>query len=195
MSEGPERTCLGCGKPLPKDGLLRYVAAPDGTLVADLKGKLPGRGAYTCQSAACIAAAVKKKGFSRSFRRPVQADGAALLDSILHQLRERIGSYLSLAAKGGKLVSGSDAVAEALRKPGKVGTLFLASDSSEETARRFVRLAEREGAEVVSLFDKDTLGRLIGKEFRTVVAVETGGFSASIRRETTMYRNFDRGVE
>jgi hypothetical protein len=41
----PQRTCVGCRKVLPKRSLIRIVRTPDGVLV-DLKGKLPGRGAY-----------------------------------------------------------------------------------------------------------------------------------------------------
>jgi predicted RNA-binding protein YlxR (DUF448 family) len=48
--QSPQRSCLGCGAVRDKGDLLRFVLAPDNVPVPDLKGKLPGRGAYICMS-------------------------------------------------------------------------------------------------------------------------------------------------
>lgn len=52
MSSGPIRMCLGCNARLPKSALIRYVWC-NGTAVADLKERLPGRGAYHCRNEQC----------------------------------------------------------------------------------------------------------------------------------------------
>jgi predicted RNA-binding protein YlxR (DUF448 family) len=44
----------------------------DGQLVPDPEARLPGRGAYVCQAASCMAEAVRRQGFERSFRAPVR---------------------------------------------------------------------------------------------------------------------------
>ena len=48
-SETAERTCLVTRETKPPEGLLRFVRAPDGSVVPDVKGKLPGGGVWvTC---------------------------------------------------------------------------------------------------------------------------------------------------
>ena len=42
----PLRSCVVTREKLPKSELLRIVRTPDGKIVADLTGKLNGRGAY-----------------------------------------------------------------------------------------------------------------------------------------------------
>ncbi len=44
----------------------------DGALVADPAARLPGRGAYTCSTPACMQRAGERGGFSRAFRQPVR---------------------------------------------------------------------------------------------------------------------------
>ena len=66
----PVRTCAGCGRKAPQAELVRF-AAPDGTLEADPKRRLPGRGVYTCASADCFERARERGGFARTLRRSV----------------------------------------------------------------------------------------------------------------------------
>ena len=42
----PERTCIVTRRAAAPAELIRFVVAPDGEVVADLKGRLPGRGAW-----------------------------------------------------------------------------------------------------------------------------------------------------
>ena len=99
----PQRSCLGCGTTRDKGDLLRFVLGPDGTLVPDLKGNLPGRGAYTCPKDECLRQAVKRKRFAASFKTPVTGlDTESLLAGIRTLVVERIRGYLSLAAKAGR---------------------------------------------------------------------------------------------
>jgi predicted RNA-binding protein YlxR (DUF448 family) len=58
---------MGCGRKAPKHELVRFVA-PDGTLTLDPSGRAPGRGAYTCPSAACFERAKRRRAFSRTLR-------------------------------------------------------------------------------------------------------------------------------
>ena len=54
MAAIPIRTCIGCRDKFPKNDLLRFVQDAVGNLQTDRMGKLPGRGAYVCQSQTCI---------------------------------------------------------------------------------------------------------------------------------------------
>ena len=57
----PVRRCVGCNAQRPKRELVRVVRSPEGEISIDLRGKAPGRGAYLCPSAACLAKARKAK--------------------------------------------------------------------------------------------------------------------------------------
>lgn len=60
----PMRQCLGCREMKPKSELFRVVRMTDGNVQLDLKGKLPGRGAYLC-SIQCMEKAIKARSLER----------------------------------------------------------------------------------------------------------------------------------
>ena len=68
MAAMPVRTCIGCRDKFPKKDLLRFVQAATGKLQADLTGKLPGRGAYVCQSQVCINITFKSQKINAHLR-------------------------------------------------------------------------------------------------------------------------------
>lgn len=187
----PQRTCLGCRTAQGKDDLLRFVIAPDGTLVPDILAKLPGRGAYTCFNRDCVIKAVTRRQFSRAFRGEVKHPPATeFVAQITGRLEDRIASYLALANKAGKVVSGSDMVIERLRRGGGVGVVLLAGDISADIGEKVAHLAEREGVPCLRFLDKDRFGGLLGKGLRSVVAILGSGFVPSILKEAERYGNF-----
>lgn len=74
----PYRTCLGCRRRQPKHDLVRLAADSTGVLLLDSGRQLPGRGAYVCPNADCLAEALKKHAFLRTLRAPVRADAERL---------------------------------------------------------------------------------------------------------------------
>ena len=80
----PIRTCVACRTSDAKRGLLRVVRQPDGAVVYDSKGKLPGRGAYVCAQSPCIALARKQKKLERSLK------ASALPDSLYQELESQV---------------------------------------------------------------------------------------------------------
>ena len=63
----PLRRCTGCNESKPKKELVRVAKNNEGEVSLDVTGKKPGRGAYVCPSAACLAKARKAKRFERAF--------------------------------------------------------------------------------------------------------------------------------
>ncbi|WP_079032335.1 YlxR family protein [Streptomyces specialis] len=63
----PERTCVGCRQRSARNGLLR-VALDGDRCVPDLRGTLPGRGAYVHPTPACLELAVRRRAFPRALR-------------------------------------------------------------------------------------------------------------------------------
>jgi predicted RNA-binding protein YlxR (DUF448 family) len=193
--EEPKRTCIGCRESLEKSKLLRFVLAPDGSVVPDLLNKLPGRGAYTCMKATCIYKACERNQFSRAFKTNVPvADPKVLQAWVIRSMEERIASYLALANKAGKVVSGSDLVADMIKRKASVRKLILlAVDISEDIGNRLRGLADLHGVAHATLFSKDYFGELLGKGLRSAVAVQGDGFVDTMTNEIDRYRNFLRG--
>ena len=63
----PQRQCLGCREMKNKKDLIRAVRSPEGEISLDFKGKKPGRGAYVCPDAGCLAKARKSRALERAF--------------------------------------------------------------------------------------------------------------------------------
>lgn len=63
----PMRQCVGCREMKEKRELIRVVKSPEGEVSLDFKGKKPGRGAYLCPDAACLARARKSRALERAF--------------------------------------------------------------------------------------------------------------------------------
>ena len=70
----PQRQCLGCREMKNKRDLIRAVRSPEGEITLDFKGKKPGRGAYVCPDAGCLARAKKSRALERAFQTGVPAE-------------------------------------------------------------------------------------------------------------------------
>ena len=68
------RMCIGCREMMPKKELTRIVKSPEGTIDIDLKGKAPGRGAYLCNSKACVDKAAKHKLLEKNFEQKIDQE-------------------------------------------------------------------------------------------------------------------------
>ena len=70
------RTCVGCRESGDRraDDLVRLVLSPDGDIVVDLGGKLPGRGAWVHTRLACLERVAKRPQSLRLGHRPSGMD-------------------------------------------------------------------------------------------------------------------------
>jgi ribosomal protein L7Ae-like RNA K-turn-binding protein len=92
----------------------------------------------------------------------------------------KLYSYLGLAQRAGKLVSGEEAVEAAVRR-GRVRLVIIAADASSNTKAKFSNMAGHRRIDYVLVGDKDTLGKAIGKPQRAVIGVVDRGFASLIR--------------
>lgn len=133
------RMCAVSRKVRPIDELIRFVVAPSGDVVADLKRKLPGRGLWVAASRRMVAEAVRRHQFSRGFKRDVRA--AATLPADTETLLERSCiDALAMAAKAGQVVSGYAKV-EGLLEQGRAEALIHASDGAADGIRKLDAIA------------------------------------------------------
>lgn len=139
----PERMCIVSRRATESVELVRFVRAPDGTVVPDLKRRLPGRGAHVALSRAMVDEAVRRRLFGRAFKAQVSGpdDLGERLDALLVKA---VQGSLGLARKAGQLVAGAAKVEAALRS-GRALALVQASDAAPDGLRK-MEGARRAGA-------------------------------------------------
>lgn len=185
----PQRTCLGCRQVMDQARLVRFVCAPDGEVLADLKGRLPGRGAYLCNSRQCIDKAVARKQFDRAFHqscKPVNAD--LLAREVARELLAHMASLLGMARKSASFVAGSNAVLDALTRQKPLAVIILARDISAQIGDRVSRKAGHLKITTTELFDKTELGRILGRAERSVVGLPDGKLAEAFLADLHRYQ-------
>jgi predicted RNA-binding protein YlxR (DUF448 family) len=130
----PVRTCLATRENVPIEQMIRFVAAPDGSVVPDLSRNLPGRGAWVTASRGAIERAIAQKVFARAFRGKAAADEKLI--GLVERLIERSAlEALSLANKAGRIVTGNAKVESAIVS-GKAIALFHSADGAADGKRK-----------------------------------------------------------
>ncbi|MDY8107838.1 RNA-binding protein [Fulvimarina sp. 2208YS6-2-32] len=141
-----DRTCIVSREKSDPDRLIRFVLGPGSEVVADLRRRLPGRGAHVRCDRTLVAEAMRRKLFARAFRAEVKgpADLAGDVDRLL--VRSALGA-LGMAKKAGQVVTGSAKVEMAARS-GEAILILHALEASED-GRRKITAARYAGADGV----------------------------------------------
>lgn len=129
-----DRSCIVTRESGSVENMIRFVAGPDGSVVPDLKGNLPGRGCWVTATRRYVDEAVKRKLFARGLKDSVvaHADLGALVDRLL--TRSALGSF-ALARKSGVVVSGSAKVDAAIRS-GRAVLVLHAMEAAADGIRK-----------------------------------------------------------
>ena len=134
-----ERLCIATRSLQPLSAMIRFVPAPDGTVVPDLKRRLPGRGVWVTARRDALAEAVRRQAFARSLKRPVRV-GPDLVATTEELLRRAVLEMLAMANKAGLVVAGFAKVQAALA--GKdAAALIRAVEASADGVRKITALA------------------------------------------------------
>ncbi len=140
--KGAMRKCIVTGETAEKADLIKFVAGPDGQLVADLAEKLPGRGAWVSASPHLIEDAARKGRFKRHID-AVCADPTMLVSHLASQIEKRFLQQLSMLRRAGLAVCGGGAI----REKGLMQMLLIADDASVREARQLISAVQPEWAE------------------------------------------------
>ena len=138
---GVERACALTREVKPVAELIRFVAAPDGAIVPDIKRKLPGRGVWVTARRAAIDDAIKRNVFARSLKREVRAS-ADLGAAVERQLEVAALDALSMVHKAGRVAIGFGRTEAALAADPVVAVLS-ASDGAADGARKIAAAVAR----------------------------------------------------
>jgi predicted RNA-binding protein YlxR (DUF448 family) len=125
----------------PISELIRFVIAPDGTAVADLKNALPGRGLWLTASRAVLNEAIKRKVFSRGFKREVQLP-PDLAEQTERLLERAVLDALAMAGKA-KMVAAGFTKTQAALEHEEVIALVHAAGAAADGVRKLQANASR----------------------------------------------------
>lgn len=128
----------------PVEELIRFVIGPAGDVVPDVKHKLPGRGLWVTAARDVLAQAVKRKCFSRGFKREVQV-APDLVARTEQSLMRATTDALAIAAKAGDVVSGFAKVEAALAES-PVTALLHAAEAAPDGVRKLAAAARQTAA-------------------------------------------------
>lgn len=167
----PIRRCILTRTSLPTSRLVRFVVAPDSTVVPDVAEKLPGRGLWLRAERDIIDRACSTDLFAKASGEKV-VPPSDLSDRLEQLLAARCFDLIGLARRAGQAVSGHEKVRGALRGDGERRgdgvALLIASDGPADAAPRMKALTR--GAVILQTFDGAELGAVFGRE-RVVYAV------------------------
>lgn len=183
-----QRTCLGCRETKDKDELVRLVAGPDGFVVVDYKGNLPGRGAYVCPKESCVREAFLRKQIPRVFEGARTEGAEELLGQLKKRVWERILSIISLSRKAGKVVDGREAVEKGMEK-GTINLLVFAEDLSPLSFKEMKETCVKRGIVYYTYLSKDEMGGLIGKGERGALGIADASFSSLLGKEFERFKS------
>jgi hypothetical protein len=129
-----ERLCAATRRVRPVADLIRFVVGPDGEAVPDLKHKLPGRGVWVTATQEALGEAIKRKVFTRGFKREVRLPPD--LVGRTEQLLERaVLDALAIAGKARNVVTGFAKVEAALERDDVV-LLVHAAEAAEHGVKK-----------------------------------------------------------
>jgi len=191
-----QRNSIVTRQPHDKANLIRFCVAPDGCIVPDLKGTLPGRGAWVELSRQAVEQAVKRKIFARSIKRCVVVP-ENLGDQVETLLIASALGGLTMARRGGGVVTGAQKVEAAVRT-GKAAMVLHATQAAEDGKRKIAQAifaAKGQGlgdVPVETIFDESQLARAFGGNHVIHAAIIKGLASAGVLekiRRLKIYRH------
>jgi predicted RNA-binding protein YlxR (DUF448 family) len=129
-SRGAERFCVVTRAVRPAEDMIRFVIAPNGEAVADLKHNLPGRGVWVTATRDTLTAAVKANAFARGFRREVRL-AANFVQGVERLIESAALDALAMARKAGSVAMGFAQVETALKREAVIALVHAAEASPD----------------------------------------------------------------
>ncbi|CCM77982.1 RNA-binding protein [Rhizobium mesoamericanum] len=193
------RMCIVTRESGSPDELIRFVAAPDGTVIADLKRQLPGRGCWVKIDRSLVDKAIAKKLFARALKADVKA-AADLGQTVETLLGQQLMQMMNMARKAGQFVTGSAKVDAAVRS-GAAIAVFHATNAAEDGVRKIdqARKAWHLGMEAEEeipsfrLFSEDEMEGVMGQNTFIHAAVLAGQAGEGVVKRAKMLEQYRSG--
>lgn len=184
---GPsDRRCIVGGDGLSAGDGVRFVVGPEGAIVPDILGKLPGRGLWVRADRSSVEEAVSKRRFARAARQAVSVP-SDLADQVERLLTKRCIDLIALARRAGEAVAGYEK-ARGWLSAGTGALLVEASDGASDGRAKMIAIAGDVPRLDVLLADE--LGQAFGRERAVHVVLANGGLADKLCREARRLEGF-----
>jgi uncharacterized protein len=192
---GTQRFCAVTGAVKPVEELMRFVIAPDGTAVPDLKRRLPGRGIWITATRQALRAAMARKTFARGFKREVRV--ASDLVETTERLIERAAlDALAMCHKAGRVAIGFANVEAALARAPIAAVLNAAEAAANGVRKLTAAVRRRADIAEIPVFDAFTSAQLdlaLGRSNVVHAALLAGPESATFLARSARLERFRTG--
>ncbi len=182
------RRCVVTRAVRPKAELLRFVIGPDGMVVPDLAGTLPGRGVWVSSRREALEKACKANMFARSAKVAARVPEDLTL-RVESMLARRCIELLGLARRAGQAVSGYEKVRDWIARD-RAGLLIEAADGSADGRGKVTGAAR--ATPVICCLTAEELGAAFGRDRAVHVALAAGGFARRLHDEMRRLAGFRR---
>ncbi len=182
--QGPVRRCLVSGEHRPKSELLRFVISPDGGVVFDDSGRLPGRGLWLRAERDMIETAASKRLFSKAARQSVTVPDD-LAGLVAAGLKRRCLDRLGLARRAGLVAVGFEKV-RAQARAGLTALRLEAADGAADGRRKVTGIAPN--VPVIDAFTGAELGQALGRDHAVHVGLVADRLTEALAGEATRYQ-------
>src|SRR6476660_4666731 len=152
---GTQRFCAVTGTVRPVEEMMRFVVAPDGAAVPDLKRRLPGRGIWITATRQALGVAIARKAFTRGFKRDVRF-APDFLDMTERLIERAALDALAIVHKAGTAAIGFSNVDAALTRARVVALLNAAEASPHGRKKLLSALHQREDFAEIAVIDAFT---------------------------------------
>jgi uncharacterized protein len=174
---------VGCAEGDEPASFVRFVLGPDSVVVADLLGRLGGRGAWVHPRLECLKKACTR-GFAKSFRTHVATDLSAIGEQLVLSSARRVDGLLLAAARNRTLVQGRDAVREVAEK----AVLLMLAEDARSVAKDAMVMALAQQGKVLVWGNKDHYGQLLGRQEVGILALMEPGIAEAVEKTVSMAR-------
>ena len=200
QTEGPERRCILSGEHDARDGLIRLAISPDGDVLPDVLARAPGRGAWIGVTRSELETAIAKGKLKGALARAFKGAALHIPDDLPERIEvaliRAVTDRLGLEMAAGKLLTGSDRIAENARS-GKVTWLGHAADAAADGSRKLDQAwrvgREEEGSGITGVtlpLDRAALSVALGRENVVHLAMTESGAAKRLDAPLTRLLHF-----
>ena len=176
---GPQRKCIITGEIADKCDLIRFVASPEGELIADTDNKLGGRGVWVSAVREIVDQAISGNRFSRHLKQTVQVSDN-FLENLDRRLADQLIARLSMMRKARVLVTGGGK----LRSQVLLSGLLISDDASPRETQKLISSCQPDWIE--KGVPSSWLGQVSGSTSVAYAGVFQSASSAERRLETLL---------
>jgi uncharacterized protein len=194
---GIDRTCVATRVARPVAELIRFVADPEGRIVPDIKGKLPGRGVWVTLDRQLVAEAQKKQAFARSLKQQVTAepDLPELTDSLLAADARQAFAFANKAG----LVTTGFAKVESLIDARRASAVISAADAADDGCRKLQQAITRthgatNGLPYLRALTGHEMDLALGRENAIHAALLPGSAGSALLKKIRRLENYRNGL-